>query len=93
MSRETLWLSGSSVRSTVSVWGRGGTRPPTQLCPGGKAQGPGWASPCLGPGPDSTGENKGLFHSLSVERLPILGLTAGLVLKPDYPLGLGLSPA
>lgn len=45
------------------------------------------------PGPDSTGENKGLFHSLSVERLPILGLTAGLVLKPDYSPGLGLSPA
>ena len=28
--------------------------------------------PCLGPGPDSTGKNKGLLHGLSVR------LTAGL---------------
>lgn len=27
------------------------------------------------------GENKGLLHRLSVERLPVLGLTAGLTIK------------
>lgn len=73
--------------------GEGGHQASHPALPRGQGSGSRMGFTLPWPGPDSTGENKGLFHSLSVERLPILGLTAGLVLKPDYPLGLGLSPA
>ena len=41
--------------------GEGGIRPPTQPCPGGKAQGPRWASPCLGLAQIALGRIKGFF--------------------------------
>lgn len=78
---------------SVRMSGGVGIGPPTQLSrgqgPGSRMGGP---HPCLGPGPDSTGENKGLFHSLSVERLPVLGLTAGLAFEARFSSWFGPYP-
>lgn len=49
----------------------------------------GWASPLLWVLPKWHWENTGLLHSLPLERLPILGLAAGLASEASFPSWIG----
>lgn len=59
-----------------------GARPPG-LTPGSQLAGP---HPCFGPGPDGTGEDKGLSHS------PSPRLAAGLASEARFSRDAGLAP-